>query len=155
MNPLDLGCLSFHEVSLSLPHLTFTLICYNKKALTPSEHKYQIISATLLVFVDAGENIVMVDDVATPSNPQGSLIEKEELEEASLDVNVSQRLREEKPSRRVVRTRVDHSAWDHRLSPKPHALIIYLNFVPTCGATPERFEKCQCENKDVRFHCRT
>jgi hypothetical protein len=38
----------------------------NKKALTPSERKYHIVSATFLVFVDASENLVMVDDVATP-----------------------------------------------------------------------------------------
>jgi hypothetical protein len=43
-----------------------------------------------LVFVDAGENLVMADDVTMPSNPPVSLVEKEELEEASLDVNVSQ-----------------------------------------------------------------
>ncbi len=123
--------------------------------MTPSEPKYPIISATLLVFVDAGENLVMADDVATPSNPLVSLIEKEELEEAPLDMNVSQRLREEEPSRIVVCTRIDHSAWDHRSSPNPHALTIYLKFVPTYGAAPERFEKCQCENDDVCFHCRT
>jgi hypothetical protein len=46
----------------------------------------------------------MADDVATPLNPPVSLVEKEELEEAPLDVNVSQWSREEKPSRRVVRT---------------------------------------------------
>ncbi len=55
----------------------------------------------------------MADDVTTPSNPLVSLIKKEELEEAPLDLNVSQRSREEKISRRVVRTRVDRSAWDH------------------------------------------
>ncbi len=44
---------------------------------------------SLLVFVDAGEDLVMVDDVATPSNPPVPLVEKEELEEAPLDVNVS------------------------------------------------------------------
>jgi hypothetical protein len=75
----------------------------NKKASTPSGCKYHIISATFLVFVDADENLVMVDDVATPSNPLGSLVEKEELEETPLDMNVFQQLREE-PSRRVVRT---------------------------------------------------
>jgi hypothetical protein len=46
----------------------------------------------------------MVDDVATPSNPSVPLVEKEELEEASLDVNVFQQSREEELSRRVVRT---------------------------------------------------
>jgi len=44
-----------------------------------------------LVFVDASENLVMADDVATPLNPLVSLIEKEELEETSFDMNVSQR----------------------------------------------------------------
>jgi len=41
------------------------------------------------------------------------------------------------------------------LSPNPHALAIYLEFVPPRGAAPERFEECQCEDDDVRFHCRT
>ncbi len=40
----------------------------------------------------------MADDVVTPSNPLISLIEKEEFEKASLDVNVFQRLREEELS---------------------------------------------------------
>ncbi len=46
----------------------------------------------------------MADDVAMPSNPQVSLLEKEELEEASLDVKVSQRSRKEEPSIKMVRT---------------------------------------------------
>jgi hypothetical protein len=113
MNPLDLGCLSFHEVSSSFPHLTLALICYTKKTSIPSERKYHIVSATLLVFVDTCENLVMTDDVATPSNPPVSLVGKEALEEASLDMNVSEWLHEEEPSRRVVRTQIDHLAWDH------------------------------------------
>ncbi len=55
----------------------------------------------------------------------------------------------------MVRTRVDRSAWDRRLSPNPHALTIYFEFVPACGAAPKRFEKCQCEDDDVRLHYRT
>jgi len=97
----------------------------------------------------------MVDDVATPSNPPVAPVEKEKLEEAPLDVIVSQRPREEEPPRRVVHTRVDCSAWYRRLSLNPHALAIYLEFVPACGVAPERFEECQCEDDDVRFHCRT
>jgi hypothetical protein len=31
----------------------------------------------------------MADDVATPSNPPVSLVEKEEIEKTSLDMNVS------------------------------------------------------------------
>jgi hypothetical protein len=70
-------------------------------------------------------------------------------------VNVFQRSREEELSRRVVHTRVDRLAWDHQLFPNPHALAIYLKFVLTRGTTPEKFEKCQCEDDDVRLHCQT
>jgi len=52
-----------------------------------------------------------------------------------------------------MRIRVDRLAWDRSLSPNPHALAIYLEFVPASGAAPERFEECQCENDDVRLHC--
>ncbi len=127
----------------------------NKKASTPSERKYHIVFATLLVFVDAGENLVMANDVATPLNPLVSLVEKEELEKAPLDVNVFQWSREEKSSRKVVRTWVDRSAWDRRVSLNPHALAIYLEFVLACGAAPERFEKCQCEDDNVCLHCQS
>jgi hypothetical protein len=58
--------------------------------LTPSECKYQIVSATFLVLVDEGEDSVMVDDVVTPLNPLVVLVEEEEIEETSFDVNVSQ-----------------------------------------------------------------
>ncbi len=41
-------------------------------------------------FVDAGENLAMVDDVATPSDSPVAPVEKEELEEVLLDMNVYQ-----------------------------------------------------------------
>ncbi len=41
-----------------------------------------------------------------------------------------------------MRTRVDRSVWDRRLSPNPRALAIYLEFVLARGAVPERFEEC-------------
>jgi hypothetical protein len=97
----------------------------------------------------------MADDVATPSNPLVSLVKKKELKETSLDMNVSQWSREKKPSRRVMRIQVDRSTWDHQLSPNPHVLTIYLEFVLTCGTAPKRFEKCQCEDDDIHLHCRT
>jgi hypothetical protein len=107
----------------------------------------------------------MADDVPTPSNPPVAALDRDKLEEATLDgtpldevaleVNVSQRLSEEEPSRRVVRTRVDRSAWDRRLFPNPHALAIYLKFVSARGVAPERFEECQCEDDDVRLYCQT
>jgi len=61
----------------------------NKKASILFERKYHIVYAALLVFVDVCENLVMVDDVVMPSNLPSSLVGKEKLEEASLDVNVS------------------------------------------------------------------
>jgi hypothetical protein len=99
--------------------------------------------------------LVMADDDATPSIPLVAPIQQQEFEEAPLDLDVSQRPCEEKPPKRVVRTRVACSVWDRRLSPNPHVLTIYLEFVPARGAVPERFEECQCEDDDVRLHCRT
>jgi len=127
----------------------------NKKTSAPSEREYHIVSTTLLVFVNASEILVMADDVTTPSNPLVSLVEKEELEEAPFDMNISQRSCEEEPSKRVVHTQVDRSTWDRQLSPNPHALTIYLKFVPTCGVAAKTFEECQCEDDNVRLHCQT
>jgi hypothetical protein len=97
----------------------------------------------------------MANDVTAPSNPLIVVIEKEKLEETPLDMNVFQWSCKEELSKRVVHTQVDHSAWDYRLFPNPDALIIYLELFPTCGAAPKRFKKCQCEDDDVRLHCRT
>ncbi len=97
----------------------------------------------------------MADDDATLSIPPVAPVQQEELEEAPLDLDVSQRSREEEPPRRVVRTRVVRSLWNRRLSPNPHALAIYLEFVLARGAAPKRFEECQCEDDDVRLHYRT
>jgi hypothetical protein len=36
-----------------------------------------------------------------------------------------------------------------------HMGSIYLEFVLARGVALERFEKCQCEDDDVHFHCRT
>jgi hypothetical protein len=108
-----------------------------------------------LVFVDIGENLVMADDITTPSNPSVTPVKQEELGEVPLEVNVSQQPCKEEPSRQVVRTRVDRSAWDRQLSPNPHALAIYLEFVPARGVTPKKFEECQCEDDDVCLHCQT
>ncbi len=97
----------------------------------------------------------MVDDDIMPLNPLIAPVEEEEFEETSFDVNASQRSRDEKPFQSVVRTWVEHSTWDRWLSPNPHTLMIYLEFVPSCGSALERFEKCQCENDDVCLHYRT
>ncbi len=42
----------------------------------------------------------MADDVATPSNPPIAPVQQEELEEVPLDLDVSQRPREEESPRR-------------------------------------------------------
>jgi hypothetical protein len=54
----------------------------------------------------------MVDDVTTPSNPPVASIKKEKLKKTPFDMNVFQRSREEKPSKRVVHTRVNRLVWD-------------------------------------------
>jgi hypothetical protein len=123
--------------------------------MTPIECKYQIVSTTFLVFVDANENSIMADDIATLSNHLVVPVKEEELEKKSFDVNVSQRSHEEKSSRKVVHTRIDCLAWDHQLFRNPHVLAIYLKFVHARGVMPERFEKCHCENDNVHFHYRT
>jgi hypothetical protein len=86
---LELGCSGFHEVLPSLPHITPTLI-YKIKELTPFECRYQIVLITPLVFVDASEDSIMVDDVIMLLNLPIGLVEEEELEQTSLDMNVSQ-----------------------------------------------------------------
>jgi hypothetical protein len=113
--------------------------------MTPFECKYQIVRTTPLVLVDAGEDLIMADDVVTPLNPLVVLVEEKKFEKTPfdvtlLDVNVSQWSCDKEPFKKVVHTQVNCSAWDHQLSPNPHALAIYLEFVPTCGATPKRFE---------------
>jgi hypothetical protein len=103
----------------------------NKKAstlLNASTTLFVLPSWFLLMHVQ----LIMADDDATPSNPPVAPVQQEELEETQFDLNVSQRPRKEEPPKRVVRTRVDRSVWDHRLSPNPHALAIYLEFVPAC-----------------------
>jgi hypothetical protein len=61
------------------------------------------------VFVDACDNLVMADNVVTPSNPPVATVDKEKLEEVTLDetpldevvleVNVFQRPREKELSK--------------------------------------------------------
>jgi hypothetical protein len=84
----------------------------------------------------------MANDVVMPLNPPIVPVEEEELEEALLNVNVSQRSREKKLFRKMMRTRVNHSTWDRQLSPNPHALAIYLKFVHVRGVVLKRFEEC-------------
>jgi hypothetical protein len=76
-----------------------------------------------------------------PLNPIVAPVEQEKLEEASLDMNVSQWLRKEELFRRVVRILVDCSTWDCRLFPNPHAWAIYLEFVPTSWSHAKKVQK--------------
>ncbi len=91
-----------------------------------------------MVFINASEDSVMVDDVVMFSNPPLTLVKEEELEETLLDVNVSQWSCDEESFERVVRTQVNRSTWDCRLSPNPHALAIYLKFILARGAAAKK-----------------
>ncbi len=84
----------------------------------------------------------MANDVVTPANPLVAPVEKKEFEEMSFDVNVSQRSCDKEPFEKVMCTEINCSAWDRRLSLNPHALVIYLEFVPAHGVAPKRFEEC-------------
>jgi hypothetical protein len=81
----------------------------------------QIVSTTLLVFVNGGEDSIMVDDVVTPSNIPIASIEEKKFKETSLDMNVSRRLREEEPSKIVVRLELifQHGIIDYLLTQMP------------------------------------
>ncbi len=78
-----------------------------------------------MVFVDVGENLVMVDDVVTPLNLVVAPVEEEELEKTSFDVNVSQWSHDEEPFEKVVHIQADHLTWDRQLSSNSHVLVIY------------------------------
>lgn len=112
------------------------------KTSTPFECKYQIVPATLLVFINASEHLIMVNNVVMPLNPSVALVKEKKLEERPLDVNVPQWSCEKKLFRKMVCIRVNHSTWDRRLSLNPHALTIFLKFVPVRAAVPKRFGDC-------------
>jgi hypothetical protein len=71
-----------------LPHITPTLI-FKIKTSTPFECNYQIVLTTFFVFVDAGEDLIMADDVAASSNLLFAPIKKK-LEKIPLDMNAFQ-----------------------------------------------------------------
>ncbi len=79
--------------------------------------------ATLLVFIYASEDSIIVEYDVTLSNPPIALVKKEELKKYYLMWMWSC---EEESSRGMMHTRIDRSAWDHQLSPDPYALTIYL-----------------------------
>ncbi len=84
----------------------------------------------------------MVDDATTPSNAPIVLVEKEELEETPLDVNVSQCPRE---ANRLEKWCAPELIIQHRIvefSYNPHALTIYLKFVLAHEVVLERFKEC-------------
>jgi hypothetical protein len=78
--------------------------------------------------------LVMADNDATPSNPLVAPVQQEELEEAPFALNVFQRPREEELPRRVVRTRVDCSVWERRLSGFFTIVIYPLSQLFSCNS---------------------
>jgi hypothetical protein len=65
-----------------------------------------------------------------------------ELEEAPLDLNVSQQPHEKEPITKVVCTKVAHFIWDRQVLSNFCALAIYLKLVPTFGNKFKRFDQC-------------
>ncbi len=89
-----------------------------------------------LVFVNACEDSVMVNDVITRLNPLIVLVTEEKLEETSFYVKCFPTV----TRRKIVQKSGVHLScsfgMDHQLSPNPHVLTIFLDFFPTCGTTP-------------------
>jgi len=78
MNSLELGCQSFHIVSLSeyaLLHIMPTLI-FKTKILNLFQMQILnlLFQATFWFFVEAGRNPIMANDVITSSNPLVELV---------------------------------------------------------------------------------
>ncbi len=68
----------------------------------------------------------MVDDATTSSFLPVMPIQDEKLEEAPIDMNVSQRLLKEELIGKVVHIQVVQLVWDHHVSLNLHAFAIYL-----------------------------
>jgi hypothetical protein len=90
--PSILGLHEFVETKMSGYSRNFAVtttpsayLNFLNKSKTPFECKCQIGLVIFRFFIDAGENLVMADDVATPSNPPVTPVEKEKLEDAPLD----------------------------------------------------------------------
>jgi hypothetical protein len=145
MNPLELGHLRLSYSSIVRSRTTAYYIYLNfqnKNIKSPSKASPKfIVSVFFLFFGDIGRNPIMADD-ATMSSNLLIMPKQNELEEAPFDLNVSQRPCEEEPIRRVVRTKVAHSIWDHQVLSNLHALAIYLKLVPTFGNKVGRFDEC-------------
>jgi hypothetical protein len=65
-----------------------------------------LFSTTFYLFIDIGKDRTMADDATTFSFLLVMLVQDEELEEAPIDMNVSQRLSEEELIGKVVRTQM-------------------------------------------------
>ncbi len=124
-------------VVIATPYIYPNLL--NKRHQPPLNASTKFFWLPLLIFVDVGEALNMADDVVTLSNPPIVPVEEEKLEETSLDVNVFQRLCDEKSFQRVVHIWINRSTWDFQSSPNPRALTIYLEFFPARGTAPKRF----------------
>lgn len=95
MNLLELGCQNFciiMSLKLALFHTMPTLISKIKTLnLLQMQVPSLLFRAILLFFVDVGKDPNTVDDATMFSNPLVVPIQNEKLEEASFNVNVSQR----------------------------------------------------------------
>jgi hypothetical protein len=77
---------------------------------------------------------------ATSYGPQAAQADEEPPSESSLDLTLTQHLRDEEPEPREVRARLEVEpprAWYYRISPNSRTLVILLQVDPASGDEPE------------------
>ncbi len=84
----------------------------------------------------------MVSRTITSYGPQAAQANEELHPESSLDLTLTQHLREEEPEHREVRALLEVEpprAWYYRISPNSRTLVILLQVDPASGDEPETF----------------
>jgi hypothetical protein len=145
MNPLELGHSRFSYSSIFKSHTIayYIYLNFQNKNIKPSSNASPkfVVSVIFLFFNDIGRNPIMADD-ATMSSNLLIVPKRNELEEAPVDLKVSQQPCEKELIKKVVHTKVVHFVWDHQMLYNPFALAIHLKLVPTFGNKVGRFDEC-------------
>jgi hypothetical protein len=90
--------------------------------------------------------------MVTSYGPQATQANEEPPPESSLDLTLTQHLRDEEPEPREVRARFEIEpprAWYYRISPNSRTLVILLQVDPTSGDEPETICEGCYEIKDT------
>jgi hypothetical protein len=83
---------------------------------------------------------IMASRMVISYGPQAAQANEEPLLESSLDLTLTQHLRDEEPEPREVRARLEIEplrAWYYRISPNSRTLVILLQVDPASGDEPE------------------